>query len=171
MPSQGGQPSSISSPHQQPMSASVMGKHKVKQEIDGTPAAPSFTPSQHNSISSVANIPAEVRILFDIVCVCLCVCVCVSMCIIHTSVCSLSVCMYVCVYVRMCVLYLHTHVCMCVCASLSVCYVCVCMHACVSVCLCSHQSQVICTKKLGLSKKEDKFLPDASFIMYKLNQQ
>ena len=29
-PSQGGQPSSISSPHQQPMSASVMGKREVK---------------------------------------------------------------------------------------------------------------------------------------------
>ena len=36
MPSQGGQPSSISSPHQQPMSASVMGKRDVKQEIDRT---------------------------------------------------------------------------------------------------------------------------------------
>ena len=73
------------------------------------------------------------------------------------------VCMYVCVYCT------YIHICVCVCASLSVCYVCVCMHVCASVCLCSHQSQVICTKKLGLSKKEDKFLPDASFIMYKLN--
>ena len=60
-PSQEGKPSSVSSPHQQPMSASVMGKHEVKQEIDGIPAAPSFTPSQHNSISSVANTLAEVR--------------------------------------------------------------------------------------------------------------
>ena len=61
-PNQGGKPSSVSSPHQQqPMSASMMGKHEVKQEIDGTPVAPSFTPSRHNSISSVANTPAEVR--------------------------------------------------------------------------------------------------------------
>ena len=64
MPSQGGKPSSVSSPHQQPMSASVMGKREVKQIIDGTPAAPSFTPSWHNSISSVANTPAEVRIFY-----------------------------------------------------------------------------------------------------------
>ena len=63
-PSQGGKPSSVSSPHQQPMSASVMGKRQVKQEIDGTPAAPSFTPSRHNSILSVANTPAEVRIFY-----------------------------------------------------------------------------------------------------------
>ena len=64
-PSQGRKPSSVSSPHQQPMSVSVMGKHEVKQEIiDGTPTAPSFTPSWHNSISSVANTPAEVRIFY-----------------------------------------------------------------------------------------------------------
>ena len=62
-PNPGGKPSSVSSPHQQaPMSASsMMGKREVKQEIDGTPAAPSFTPSRHNSISSVANTPVEVR--------------------------------------------------------------------------------------------------------------
>ena len=82
-PNQGGKPSSVSSPHQQPMSASLMGKHEVKQEIDGTPAAPSFPPSRHNSISSVANTPAEVRkfiYLFVYVSVlscpvCLCICV------------------------------------------------------------------------------------------------
>jgi len=62
-PNQGGKPSSVSSPHQQqqPMSASMTVKHEVKQQIDGTPAAPSFTPSWHNSISSFANTPAEVR--------------------------------------------------------------------------------------------------------------
>ena len=59
-PNQGGKPLSVSSPHQQaPLSASI--KREIKQEIDGTPAAPSFTPSRHNSISSVANTPAEVR--------------------------------------------------------------------------------------------------------------
>ena len=76
-PNQGGKPSSVSSPHQQPpLSASMMGKREIKQEIDGTPAAPSFTPSRHNSISSVANTPAEVRSmkisLFYYVCVCVC---------------------------------------------------------------------------------------------------
>ena len=74
-PNQGGKPSSVSSPHQQaPLSASMMVKREIKQEIDGTPAAPSFAPSRHNSISSVANTPAEVRSVCG---VCLCVvCAC-----------------------------------------------------------------------------------------------
>ena len=67
MPSQGGKPSSVSSPHQQPMSASVMGKREVKQEINGIPAAPSFPPTRHNSVSSVANTPAEVRIFYYLI--------------------------------------------------------------------------------------------------------
>ena len=75
-PSQGGKPLSVSSPHQQaPLSASMMVKREIKQEIDGTPVAPSFPPSRHNSISSVANTPAEVRSVR--VCVCVLVVCCV----------------------------------------------------------------------------------------------
>ena len=78
---QGGKPSSVSSPHRQPMSASMMGKREVNQKMDGTPATPSFTPSRHNSISSVANTPAEVR-----KCVPVCYFVCglsVCFCMVH----------------------------------------------------------------------------------------
>ena len=93
-PNQGGKPSSVSSPHQQPMSASLMGKHEVKQEmIDGTPAAPSFPPSRHNSISSVANTPSEVR---KFISVCLSMCLCLS-------VLSYLVCLFVCLSVCACV--------------------------------------------------------------------
>ena len=84
-PNQGGKPSSVSSPHQQPMSASMMGKREVKLEMDGTPAAPSFTPSRHNSISSVANTPAEVRkcvlcyFMYGLSVLCICIFVCIYM--------------------------------------------------------------------------------------------
>jgi len=52
----GGKPSSVSSPSQQLPSSSSMVKREVKQEMDTS----SFTPSRHNSVSSVANTPAEV---------------------------------------------------------------------------------------------------------------
>ena len=53
----GGKPASASSPSQQ-LPSSSMVKREVKQEMDTTSS--SFTPSRHNSVSSVANTPAEV---------------------------------------------------------------------------------------------------------------
>ena len=53
----GGKPALVSSPSQQQLPNSSVVKRAVRQEMDMTS---SFTPSRHNSVSSVANTPAEV---------------------------------------------------------------------------------------------------------------
>ncbi|XP_065885068.1 CREB-binding protein-like isoform X2 [Dysidea avara] len=54
----GGKPALVSSPSQQQLPNSSVVKRAVRQEMDMTS---SFTPSRHNSVSSVANTPAEVK--------------------------------------------------------------------------------------------------------------